>query len=68
MPMAWCSKSCRKFFRPRGRLDRADGCCSFEVLYELSAGSGGTWTQKILHTFGSTPTDGTYPNRGVIFD
>jgi uncharacterized repeat protein (TIGR03803 family) len=39
------------------------------VLYKLSPGSGGNWTQKILHTFGSTATDGVDPLAGqLIFD
>jgi uncharacterized repeat protein (TIGR03803 family) len=36
------------------------------VLYELSPGSGGIWTQTILHTFGSTPTDGQDPIEGQL--
>ena len=39
------------------------------VLYELLPGSGGTWTQTIIHTFGSTPTDGQDTISGqLIFD
>lgn len=37
------------------------------VIYELSPQSGGTWTQTVLHNFGSG-TDGAQPQGGLIFD
>jgi uncharacterized repeat protein (TIGR03803 family) len=36
------------------------------LLFELSPGSGGTWTQTVLHTFGSTTDDGQDPGYGFL--
>ncbi len=36
------------------------------IVFELSPGSGGTWTKKILHSFAGSTTDGAYPNRGPL--
>lgn len=38
------------------------------IVFELTPGSDGTWTEKILHDFGKIPKDGSYPNAGVILD
>ena len=37
------------------------------TVFELTPAAGGTWTEKVLHSFGSG-TDGTYPWAGLIFD
>ena len=48
----------------------AGGVNGTGTVYELVAGSGGTWTEKIVHSFGVIVlhTDGAYPTAGVIFD
>jgi uncharacterized repeat protein (TIGR03803 family) len=37
------------------------------VAFELTPAGGGTWTEKVLHNFGSG-TDGSGPQSGLIFD
>lgn len=37
------------------------------LLYELSPGSGGAWTEQVLHQWGNG-NDGVYPYGGLIFD
>jgi uncharacterized repeat protein (TIGR03803 family) len=41
---------------------------NYGVAYELSPGSGGTWTQTVLHHFANGTTDGQYPYGGLVFD
>jgi len=36
--------------------------------YKLTPASGGTWTETILHEFGATPVDGSYPAAGLVSD
>ena len=48
------------------------GNCNFNgpgcgTVYELSPSSGGTWTEKLLHTFGWY-TDGGFPYGGLTID
>jgi uncharacterized repeat protein (TIGR03803 family) len=38
------------------------------TVFELSPAEGGTWAEKILHSFGASSGDGTIPQGGVIFD
>ena len=38
------------------------------TVFELIPGTGGTWTEKILYSFGSESGDGAYPNCGLILD
>jgi len=40
------------------------------TIYELSPGSGGTWTESILHNFGPgyAPSGGAEPDAGLISD
>jgi uncharacterized repeat protein (TIGR03803 family) len=38
------------------------------VVFELSPVGNGTWTEKILHNFTSSSTDGTSPQSQVVFD
>jgi uncharacterized repeat protein (TIGR03803 family) len=42
--------------------------CGCGTVYELSPGTGGVWTEKILANFGATSTDGDYPYAGLVFD
>jgi uncharacterized repeat protein (TIGR03803 family) len=37
------------------------------TVFELTRGSGGAWTEKVLHSFGSG-TDGSNPYAGLILD
>ncbi len=37
------------------------------IVYKLSPASGGTWTEKIIHTF-IGGTDGRFPEAGLILD
>ncbi len=38
------------------------------TVFELTPAAGGTWTEKVLHNFSSTRTDGAFPASGLIFD
>ena len=40
----------------------------YGTVFELSPGAGGTWTEKVLHSFDINHTDGAHPNTGVIID
>src|SRR5262249_17563178 len=42
------------------------GANGYGVVYELSPGSGGSWTEKILYAFDAT--HGANPFGGVVFD
>jgi uncharacterized repeat protein (TIGR03803 family) len=42
-----------------------DGC---GVVFELSPGSNGTWTEKVLHKFRGNGKDGFSPRAGLIVD
>ena len=46
----------------------AGGAYPYGTVFELVAGSGGTWTEKILHSFDKDSTDGAYPTAPVVFD
>jgi uncharacterized repeat protein (TIGR03803 family) len=43
------------------------GTPGYGTLFELTPAAGGTWTEQVLHNFGSG-TDGTNPVAGLIFD
>jgi uncharacterized repeat protein (TIGR03803 family) len=43
------------------------GSNNFGTVFELSPGTNGKWTEKLLHNFAGG-TDGLEPNAGVIFD
>jgi uncharacterized repeat protein (TIGR03803 family) len=43
------------------------GARKLGIVYKLSPASGGTWTEKIIHTF-IGGTDGRFPEAGLIFD
>jgi uncharacterized repeat protein (TIGR03803 family) len=38
------------------------------VVFELSRGSNGRWTEQVLHSFAGYPTDGQTPVAGLVFD
>jgi uncharacterized repeat protein (TIGR03803 family) len=46
----------------------AGGSVGLGTVFELSPGTGGDWTEKVLHSFGTTLTDGEVPESGLIFD
>jgi uncharacterized repeat protein (TIGR03803 family) len=43
------------------------GLLNYGVVYELSPGSGGAWTESILHSFGAG-SDGKRPDSQLLFD
>jgi uncharacterized repeat protein (TIGR03803 family) len=47
----------------------AQNCGSYGcgIVFELTPGTNGTWTENVLHTFG-TGNDGALPYAGLIFD
>jgi len=50
-------------------MTSSGGANSLGTIYELSPAAGGTWTEKIIHSFKGAPTDGSNPRRGsLIFD
>jgi uncharacterized repeat protein (TIGR03803 family) len=38
------------------------------VIFELSPGPDGSWSETVIHTFGGYPSDGSEPGGGLIFD
>jgi uncharacterized repeat protein (TIGR03803 family) len=44
------------------------GAFGVGTVFELSAATGGGWTEKILHNFTAKGGDGTYPHTGLVFD
>jgi uncharacterized repeat protein (TIGR03803 family) len=38
------------------------------TAFELSPGTGGVWTEKILYSFGATSTDARTPSANMVFD
>src|ERR1700685_727340 len=42
-------------------------CFGCGIVFELSPGSGGTWTETIIHTFSGNP-DGSSPTGALVFD
>ncbi len=45
-----------------------EGGLDFGVVFELSPGAGGSWTEKVLYSFSGEPTDAASPQAGLIFD
>ncbi len=43
------------------------GTAGIGVVYKLSPGSGGSWTETILHNFANDGVDGNTPGGGVVF-
>jgi len=44
------------------------GSNGYGTVYELIPQTGGGWTEKILHNFNNTGTEGEYPAAGLVFD
>lgn len=44
------------------------GTSNAGTVYQLSPGSGGVWSEQILHSFGGTTSDGEDPWAGVVLD
>ena len=44
------------------------GTYSDGTVFELTPNGDGTWTEKTLHEFGGTPTDGAGPLGGLVMD
>jgi uncharacterized repeat protein (TIGR03803 family) len=40
----------------------------FGTVFELTPGTGGTWTEKVLHVFTKNGTDGLGPNSPLVMD
>jgi uncharacterized repeat protein (TIGR03803 family) len=38
------------------------------VVFQLSAGAGGSWNENVIHQFIGVNGDGAYPQAGVVFD
>jgi uncharacterized repeat protein (TIGR03803 family) len=47
-----------------GKCDPPRGC---GVVFELTPGANGTWTEKVLYNFKHNGTDGTSPESNLIF-
>jgi uncharacterized repeat protein (TIGR03803 family) len=47
---------------------QAGGASHVGVVFELTPGTDGKWTQTILHSFSSKGGDGSYPLGNLIFD
>jgi len=44
------------------------GAYAYGTVFELLPKAGGGWTEKIIHSFGSSATDGQNPTSSLIFD
>jgi len=58
-------------FDAKGNLygtTNAGGASGFGTVFELVAGTGGTWTEKVLYSFQNNSADGINPVAGVVFD
>lgn len=40
----------------------------YGTVFELTPGTGGTWTMTVLHSFENDGKDGTIPQAGLVFD
>jgi uncharacterized repeat protein (TIGR03803 family) len=38
------------------------------AVFELTPGSNGEWTERVIHAFSGYPSDGAYPQAGLIAD
>jgi uncharacterized repeat protein (TIGR03803 family) len=63
---------CNLIFDAKGNLygtTAAGGAHGDGTVFELMPGSGGTWTEKVLYSFGVTSADGATPSRSsLVFD
>jgi uncharacterized repeat protein (TIGR03803 family) len=44
------------------------GAYGYGTIFELSPNSSGGWTETVLHSFGSVPTDGQTPEAAPVLD
>jgi uncharacterized repeat protein (TIGR03803 family) len=44
------------------------GSQGFGAVYEMSPNGSGGWTERVIHNFGISGTDGQYPDSAVILD
>ena len=44
------------------------GTAGFGIVFELTPGPGGTWTENVLHNFTNNTTDGGYSSVGLVSD
>ena len=44
------------------------GAYGYGTVFELTPAAGGTWTEKVLHSFNNEGTDGVNPQAGLILD
>jgi uncharacterized repeat protein (TIGR03803 family) len=44
------------------------GTPGYGIVFELTPGSGGSWTETVLHNFNGTRPDGIDPSGNLIFD
>ena len=51
-----------------GGANYSDANGGYGTVFELTPAAGGTWTEKVLYSFGATSTDGESPSGGLIFD
>jgi uncharacterized repeat protein (TIGR03803 family) len=51
-----------------GTTEQGTGTGGNGVVFELTPGTGGAWTEKVLHSFAGTTADGCTPRGGLIFD
>jgi len=49
-------------------VSNGDGVETAGTVFELSPGTGGNWTEKVLYSFGATSTDAANPVDGLVFD
>src|ERR1039458_10243465 len=47
---------------------RGGGTYGAGTVFELTPAGGGSWTEKVLYSFGAYGTDGVVPYAGLIFD
>ena len=38
------------------------------AVFELTPSTGGSWTERVLYSFGASATDGTFPEGGLLLD
>jgi uncharacterized repeat protein (TIGR03803 family) len=51
-----------------GTTQQGGAYSSYGTVFELSPSAGGTWTETVLYSFGSTVDTGVSPHAGLVFD
>jgi uncharacterized repeat protein (TIGR03803 family) len=44
------------------------GANAFGMVFELTPGAGGSWTETVVHNFSNNATDGGFPSVGLVSD